>query len=179
MSQSLFVPLSYITGIVGITLLFLWSTYNRLVRFHNQVHADYSNIDIQLKRRASLIDNLVAIVKSYAKHEKDTFTQVAQARAAVSGSKTVRDAASADVLLSSSLMGLFGIVENYPELKASENYQKLREDLVSTENGIALYREQYNASVLHYNNTILTFPTMMVARLFGFAPEEFFRTVES
>ncbi|HCM38199.1 MAG: LemA family protein [Candidatus Gottesmanbacteria bacterium GW2011_GWB1_43_11] len=155
-------------------LLYIWSAYNSMIRRRNQVKTDFSDIDIQLKRRSSLIQNLVDLVKDYARHEKETFENVAKARAAVDTSKTAGESARADNMLTQTLRSLFMVVENYPKLQASDNYKQLREDLVDTENLIAMYREDYNRSVQRYNNLIQTFPNLFVAQLFKFYEEEFF-----
>jgi LemA protein len=147
-----------------------------MVRAKNAVAADYSDIDIQLKRRSSLIGNLVDTVKSYAKHEEHTFENIAKARSAIDTSQTVRDAAQADNMLTRSLRSLFAVVENYPTLQASQNYKQLQDDIRNTEDFIAMYREEYNKTVLRYNNKILTFPTLYLAHLFGFEKGEYFQS---
>jgi LemA protein len=154
--------------------LALWSLYNRFIVQRNKVKTDYSDIDIQLKRRASLIDQLASLVKEYAKHEKETFEDVAMARSALDTSKSVKEAAKAENMLSSTLRSLFSVVENYPKLQASENFITLRDDLKETENMIAQYRETYNKTVQDYNNLVQTFPNLLAARLFQFYDEEFF-----
>jgi LemA protein len=180
MDQSaLTITLGVCTALILIVFYTLFRAYNRLVTLKSQVEQDFSDIDIQLKRRSSLINNLVNIVKSYAKHEKETFTQVAQARAAIGKSASPAEAAKADKNLSESMMSLFAIVERYPELKASQNYQQLRNDLVNTENLIAQYREQYNVSVMEYNNRVLTFPSLLTAKIFGFSQVAYYRSTEA
>ncbi|KKS54419.1 MAG: LemA protein [Candidatus Gottesmanbacteria bacterium GW2011_GWA1_42_26] len=122
-------------------LLYIWSAYNSMIRRRNQVKTDFSDIDIQLKRRSSLIQNLVDLVKDYARHEKETFENVAKARAAVDTSKTAGESARADNMLTQTLRSLFMVVENYPKLQASDNYKQLREDLVDTE--FKFYEEEF------------------------------------
>ncbi|MCL5090795.1 MAG: LemA family protein [Patescibacteria group bacterium] len=156
-------------------LVYLWSVYNGFVVERNQVKTDYSDIDIQLKRRASLIEQLAALVKDYAKHEKETFENVSRARAALDTSKTAGQAAKAENMLSQTLRSLFSVVENYPKLLANESFQGLREDLKETENLIAKYREEYNKTVQNYNNLIQTFPNLLAASVFQFHEEELFQ----
>ncbi len=170
--------LSAISAILAFLILYVWSSYNRLIRLRLQVKTDFSDIDIQLKRRLSLIDNLVGMVKAYTKHEKETFTEVTKARSAVESSDGVQGKAEASDALSRTLKSLFMVVEAYPELKASENYKTLRDDLLETENLIAGYREDYNRSVQGYNTAIQMFPALLVASLFGFREEDFFKSVE-
>lgn len=171
--------LSASSAIFAFLILYIWSSYNRLIKLRLQVKTDYSDIDIQLKRRLSLIDNLVGMVKAYAKHEKETFTDVAKARSAVEQTEGVQDKAQASDALSRTLKSLFMVVEAYPQLKASENYKTLRDDLLETENLIAGYREDYNRSVQDYNTAIQMFPALLVASLFGFGEEEFFKSSET
>lgn len=172
-----FTVLTYISLFLVFLLLYTLKIYNAIITKRNQVRVDYSDIDIQLKRRASLIQNLMDLVREYATHEKNTFTKVSEARAAVDTSKTAHESAKADNMLTETMRSLFAVVENYPELKASQNYKTLRDDLVSTENAIALTREEYNHSVQKYNTYIQTFPRLLVAYLFQFFEEEYFQTV--
>lgn len=169
----------YIAGALGVIFLYVWTTYNAVIKKRNQVKTDFSDISVQLSRKASLIQNLVELVKQYTKHEKDTFTDVAKARAAIDASKTAAESAKAENMLSQTLRSLFMVVENYPKLLASDNYKQLREDLVFTENRIAVYREEYNKSVQDYNNFIQTFPNLFVAQMFGFFDEQLFQTADS
>ncbi len=162
--------------IVVFILLFLWAKYNGFIVARNKVKTDFADIDVQLKRRASLIENLVEVVREYAKHEKGTFTNVAKARAALESSHGPKESARADNMLSQTLKTLFAVSEAYPNLRASENFQSLRGDLKETEDRIAQYREQFNQTVLDYNTIIQTFPNLLVARLFGFGEEELFET---
>ncbi len=156
-------------------LLFLWKSYNSFIKARNKVKADFADIDVQLKRRASLIENLATIVKEYAKHEKDTFIQVAEARSAVNSAKGPKDSATAENMLTSTLKSLFAVSENYPELKASGNFKDLQNQLTETENFISSYRETYNQTVLDYNTMIQTFPNLLAAGIFGFKEEELFQ----
>lgn len=175
MDQALFQTASVVTVVLGILFFYAWFTFNSMVRSKNSVAADYSDIDIQLKRRSSLIGNLVDTVKAYAKHEQNTFENIAKARAALDTSKTVKDAAQADNMLTHSLRSLFAVVENYPTLQANQNFKNLQDNIRHTEDLIAQYREEYNKSVLRFNNKILTFPNLYIASLFGFQKEEYFQ----
>lgn len=157
-----------------IILLFLWSRYNSFVTGRNKVKTDFADIDVQLKRRASLIDNLVTIVREYAKHEEETFTKVAKARSAIENAQGPKEEAEGNNMLTSTLKSIMAISEAYPELKASENYQKLSDELEQTENSIATYRETYNQTVLNYNTMLQTFPNLLAASIFGFKEEELF-----
>lgn len=176
MDLTIFNLLSYLSFFLIIVLLYILKVYNTTIAKRNVVKTDYSDIDVQLKRRASLIQNLMDYVREYATHEKETFTKVSQARAALDSSKTVHDSAKADNMLTETLRSLFAVVENYPQLRASENYKTLRDDLLHTENSIANYREQYNQSVQQYNTYIQTFPRLLVAALFKFYEEDYFQT---
>ncbi len=163
-----------LAGIAGFILLFLWNRYNAFVTGRNKVKTDFADIDVQLKRRASLIENLVEVVREYAKHEKGTFTDVAKARAALETPHGPQAAAKADNMLSQTLKSLFAVSEAYPTLRASENFQNLTANIKETENLIAQYREQYNQTVLDYNTMVQTFPNLLVTNLFGFREEELF-----
>ena len=165
-----------LAGLVTIILLFLWATYNGFIIQRNKVKTDFADIDVQLRRRASLIDNLVAIVREYAKHEKSTFSDVAKARAALENPHGPKESAQADNMLTSALKSLFAVSEDYPDLLASKNYQELRADIKETEDQVATYREEYNQTVLEYNTMVQTFPNLLIAQLFGFEQEELFET---
>lgn len=165
-----------LAGIIAFILLFLWNRYNAFVAGRNRVKTDFADIDVQLRRRASLIENLVAIVREYAKHEKGTFSDVARARAALEKPHSPKDSAQADNMLTAALKSLFAVSEDYPDLVASKNYQELRIDIKETENLIAQYREEYNQTVLDFNTMIQTFPNLLVANLFSFPEEELFET---
>ena len=160
--------------IVGIGL----AAYNQLVRARNQVREAWSGIDVQLRRRASLIPNLVETVRGFAQHERQTFEQVIRARSALQGAGGARDAASANDALTQALGRLFVVVESYPQLRASENFRSLHADLSDTEEKIAYARQFYNRTVLDYNNRVDVIPTVVIARTFGFAPAEFFEAGE-
>jgi LemA protein len=161
-------------GLLLVILLFLWVTYNSFIRSRNAVKTDFADIDVQLKRRASLIENLVAVVREYAKHEKETLENVTAARSQLEKPHGPKQAEKIDNMLTSTLRSLFAVSENYPKLQATENYQRLQNDLKETENLIASYREQYNETVLAYNTLLQTFPNLLAASLFGFQEEELF-----
>ncbi|MBI2337852.1 LemA family protein [Candidatus Daviesbacteria bacterium] len=165
-----------LAGIAAFILLFLWNRYNAFVTGRNKVKTDFADIDVQLKRRASLIENLVAVVREYAKHEKGTFTDVTKARSALEQPHGPKESAQADNILTQALKSLFAVSEAYPTLQASKNYQELRVDIKETEDKIASYRETYNQTVLNFNTMVQTFPNLLVANLFGFTEEELFET---
>ncbi|RKY15736.1 MAG: LemA family protein [Planctomycetota bacterium] len=156
--------------------------YNGLVRLRNRVKNAWSQIDVQLKRRHDLIPNLVETVKGYMKHERETLEAVTRARqVAIDASKAGDIAAQirAENMLSQTLRSLFAVAENYPDLKANQNFLKLQEELTSTENRIAYARQHYNDSVMNYNNKCEMFPSNIVASMFGFKKAEFFEVEEA
>lgn len=168
-----------IVGIVIFVILgWLFLTYNSLVTLRNRVREAWSQIDVQLKRRSSLIPNLVEIVKGYAKHEKDVFENVTKARSALLGAKGPEEAAEANNQLSSTLKTLFAVAENYPQLKASDNFKALQDELSDTETKVAASRQFYNTNVLDYNNSLETMPTAVIAGLFKFEKSDFFQASE-
>lgn len=174
--SDVFIILGALSVILLFILLYLWATYNSFIVSRNQVKTDFSDIEVQIKRRASLIEQLAQMVKEYATHEKSTFENVAKARAALDTSKSVGDTARAENMLTQTLRSLFMVIEDYPKLQASQNYLTLRDDLKETEDNIARYREDYNKTVQEYNNAIQTFPNLLVAALFKFYEEELFRS---
>lgn len=171
-------PLLIIGGIIFIILIWLLVTYNSLVTLRNRVREAWSQIDVQLKRRSSLIPNLVEAVKGYAKHEKELFENVTKARSALLSAKGPQEAAEADNQLSGALKSLFAVAEGYPQLRASENFKQLQDELSDTETKVAASRQFYNTNVLDYNNSLQTIPSMWVANIFGFKQEEFFKATE-
>jgi LemA protein len=138
----------------------------------------WSGIDVQLRRRASLVPNLVETVKGYAEHEKSTFEEVTRARASMEQAGSVQDAAAANNMLTGALRHLFAVAENYPQLQAAENFRQLQAELSDIEEKIAFARQFYNTNVLDYNNRIGTVPTSVIAGMFGFTPEQFFEADE-
>ncbi len=175
--------LFWILGTITIVLLFffnfLWGRYNLFVVLRNEVKNGFSDIEIQLKRRASLIEKLMGIVREYAKHEETTYAGVAKARSAVDQSKNAGDAAKAEGIMSKSLMSLYSVVESNPKIKANENFTALQQELQKTENNIATYREEYNEIVKRYNNQVQTFPNLIAASIFQFNPEQLFSITQS
>lgn len=167
-------PLTTALLVVGVLFLFVLFLYNSLVRLRIRVKEAWSGIDVQLKRRADLIPNLVETVKGYAKHEKTVFENVTKARAAMLAASGPHEKAQAENMLSSTLKSLFAVAEAYPKLQASENFKQLQEELTDTESKIAYSRQFYNANVRDYNTKIATFPNILLAGLFGFKEEEFF-----
>lgn len=167
-----------IVGFVVLVIFWLLVTYNSLITLRNRAREAWSQIDIQLKRRSSLIPNLIETVKGYAKHEKGVLEEVTKARTAMMGAKNPHDAATADNMLTGALKSLFAVTENYPELKASENFRQLQEEIADTEDKIAASRQFYNTNVLDLNNNLETVPTMWVGNMFGFTKEEFFKATE-
>lgn len=159
--------------IIGVLVLFMVGIYNGLVRGRNGVKNAWAQIDVQLKRRYDLIPNLIETVKGYAKHERETFEKIVQLRQqAVSlSSDNVADRAKAESLLSTSLKSVFALAENYPDLKANQNFLALQEELSSTENRIGFARQYYNDAVMHQNNKIQMFPSNIFAGMFGFKQE--------
>jgi LemA protein len=161
-------------GVAVLLVVLLVLGYNRLVRLRQEVNTGWSNIDVQLERRADLIPNLVETVKGYAAHERTVFERVTEARAALQRAGSPRAAAEADDLLTAALGRLFAVAEAYPELKASENFLRLQEDLTDTEDKISAARRYYNATVMRYNSAIQSVPAVVYARPLGFREREFF-----
>lgn len=167
-----------IGGIVGVVLLYLWFLYNSLVTAKARIAEALSHIDVQLKRRTDLIPNLIETVKGYAKHEKELFENVTKARTQLMHARSPEAKAEANNFLTDTLKSLFAVAENYPNLRANENFGKLQDELSDTENKIAYSRQFYNSNVLDYNTKIAIFPNTLVAGLFGFKPADFFGATE-
>jgi len=167
-----------VVAVIVLILGWVLLTYNGLVVARNRVREAFSHIDVQLKRRASLIPNLVETVKGYAKHEQEVFENVTKARAALMGATSKSDQAQDNDQLSGALKSLFAVAENYPNLKASDNFKELQEELSDTETKVAASRQFYNTNVLDYNNAIQMFPGSIYAGIFHFDPEEFFQASE-
>lgn len=171
-------PLYIVIAVIVILALWLLFTYNSLVTLRNRVREAWSQIDVQLKRRASLIPNLVEAVKGYAKHEKELLENVTKARAAMVGAGTPHEKAAANDLLSGMLKNLFAVAEAYPQLRASENFKQLQDELSDTETKVAASRQFYNTNVLDLNNSLETIPSMWVGQMFNFKKEDFFKATE-
>jgi len=163
-----------IAVIVIVLAIMLGNMYNGLVRLRNQVRNSWAQIDVQLKRRHDLIPNLVETVKGFAGHEKETLDAVTKARYTAVDAKTVGEQNAAEQNLSGALGRLMLIVENYPDLKANQNFLALQTELSSTEDEIGRARQQYNQTVMQMNTRVESFPTNLVAGVFGFKSEEFF-----
>lgn len=167
-----------VIGVVVLLVLWVLITYNGLVSLRNRVREAWSQIDVQLKRRASLIPNLVEAVKGYAKHEKELLENVTKARAAMVGASSPHEKAAANDLLSGMLKNLFAVAESYPDLKASENFKQLQDELSDTETKVAASRQFYNTNVLDLNNSLEQVPSAWVGSIFGFQKEDFFKATE-
>ncbi|GAB4344190.1 MAG: LemA family protein [Candidatus Abyssubacteria bacterium] len=160
--------------VLGLLILFTIISYNRLITLRNRIKNAWAQIDVQLKRRYDLIPNLVETVKGYAKHEREVFEKVTEARANAISAGNVKDQGQAENQLTGALRSLFAVAENYPELKANQNFMMLQEELAGTEGKIAYARQFYNDNVMHYNILREKFPTNLLANMFGFGPEEMF-----
>ncbi|WP_455645675.1 LemA family protein [Methanosphaera sp.] len=165
--------------IIIIVLALIVKYYNGLVNGRNRVKNAWSQIDVQLQRRNDLIPNIVETVKGYASHEKETFTQITQARANMANATSVKEVAEADDMLTGALKSLFAVAEAYPELKANTNFLELQEELSDTEDKISYARQFYNDTVLKYNNMCEQFPSNIIANIFHFEESEFFEAKES
>jgi LemA protein len=173
------IGLLVIAGLVVVAILYFVAIYNRLVGMRQRVRNGWAEIDVQLKRRADLIPNVVETVKGYAAHERGVFEEVTKARSAWAGAKTVQEHAQADNMITSALKSLFAVAENYPDLKANQNFLALQQELGNTEGRIASARSLYNGSVQDYNTQIQVFPASMVASMTGFRPEPYFQAEEA
>jgi LemA protein len=152
---------------VALILLYIISARNRIIRLDNTIDNSWSQIDVQLKRRADLIPNLVETVKGYAAHEKTVLEDVTKARSALMGAGTPEDANAANNMLTQALGRLFAVAEAYPQLKANENFLQLQDELTHTENKVSFARQHYNDTVLSYNNAVTTFPGTIFAGSLG------------
>jgi len=161
--------------VIVVIALFIIGIYNSLVQLRNQVKNAWSQIDVQLKRRHDLIPNLVETAKGYMKHERGTMEAVTEARSRAMNAGNVGDRAKAEADLSGALGKFFLVVESYPDLKANQNFMAVQEELASTENKIAFSRQNYNDSVLFFNNKIQMFPSNVIAQMFSFLASEFFQ----
>jgi len=167
-----------VVGVVVLAVLWAIYSYNRLVRLRVNVDNAWSQIDVQLRRRYDLIPNLIESVKGYAAHEREVFEDVTQARAAARDASGVRDQADAENAVSKSLGRLLAVAENYPDLKANQNFLALQEELTGTESKIAYARQFYNDEVASLNTKIQSFPSSVIARAGKFQPREFFEIDE-
>jgi LemA protein len=159
-------------------LAFLWYIYNTLISARLRVKEAFSQIDVQLKRRTDLIPNLVETVKGYAKHEKSVFEKVTELRSSLMHAKGPEQKAEINNQITEALKSIFAVAEAYPQLRASENFKELQQELEDTENKVAYSRQFYNSTVLDYNTKLQVFPNVIFAKLLSFKPAEFFGTTE-
>lgn len=163
-----------VLGVIALIAVFIIAQYNRLVRLNITVDEAWAQIEVQLKRRADLIPNLVETVKGYAKHEQSTFDAVVAARAKATTATTVADTAAADGMVTQALRGLLAVAEAYPDLKASSNFLSLQEELSTTENKVAFSRQFYNDNVRSLNTAVKTIPSSLFAGLAKVTEREFY-----
>lgn len=165
-------------GAIAVIILWFIAVFNGIVTLRNRTQEAWSDIDVQLKRRHDLIPNLVETVKGYAKHERELFEKVTQARANAIQAKGAAEAGKAENVLTDALKSVFAVAENYPELKASQNFQKLQDELTDTENKIEAARRFYNGNVRDFNTKIQVFPNSMVAGMVSAKPFDLFQVAE-
>ena len=175
------ITLLVILGLIALVVVFFWMTYNGLVTLKVRVEEAWSDITVQLKRRADLIPNLVETVKGYATHEKEVFERVTEARTAVmdATAKGPKATAAAENQFEGALKSLFAVAEAYPQLRATENFQQLNNELVDTEDKIQAARRFYNGGVRDLNTKIQQFPSNLIAGMFGFVKREFFEVEDA
>ena len=171
-------PMLIVLGLIVLVVIVLVFIFNGLVSLRARVDNAWAQIDVQLTKRYELVPNLVETVKGYAKHEKDIMEDVAAARSAWSQAKTVGEKAKADASFAGALKSLIAVAENYPQLKANENFKLLQEQLDGIESKVAYARQFYNDSVLEYNTRIQTIPDAIIAGPLGFGPREYFKAEE-
>jgi len=176
--MAVIIVVAAIVGIIVLIGLVLVGMYNGLVRARMRTQEAWSGIDVQLKRRADLVPNVVETVRGYAAHERETFEEVTRARSMVEQAGDVGSAADANNMLTGALRHLFAVAERYPDLKANQNFLDLQRELSDIEEKIAYARQFYNSNVMSYNTRIQTFPNMIVANMFGFLRFEFFQAEE-
>lgn len=165
--------------IVAAVVLFLWYLYNSIIVAKLRVSESLSHIDVQLKRRTDLIPNLVETVKGYAKHEKNLFEKVTKERSNLVSAKSLDEKAKINNQLTETFKSIFAVAEAYPALRASENFQKLQEELSDTENKIAYARQFYNSNVLNYNTKLTVFPNVLFVKFLNFKEAEFFGATDA
>jgi LemA protein len=165
--------------IVGLFVLYVIAQYNGLIQLRNRAANGWANIDTQLRRRYDLIPNLVETVKGYAKHEREVFENVTKARAQAIAAGNVKDQTQAENMLQGALKSLFAVAENYPELKANQNFLMLQEELAGTEGKIAYARQFYNDTVMKFNTKLQVFPSNIIANIFGFKEKDYFQVEEA
>ncbi len=166
--------------IIAVLILIVFGIYNRLIRTRNNVENAWSQIDVQLKKRYDLVPNLIETVKGYMKHERETLTEITQLRNQAMNAKDRDLKMKADDKMAKAVSGILNVVvENYPDLKASQNFMQLQEELSGIENKIAYSRQYYNDSVMMYNNKVQTVPTNLFAKMFNFQDKKFLETPET
>jgi LemA protein len=169
-----------IIGIIaGVIVLFIIFLYNSLIRLKNNIENSLSQIDVQLKRRNDLIPNLIETVKGYMKHEKTLLENITKARTSMMNAKSIESKGKSSNMLSGTLKSLFAVSENYPDLKANQNFIQLQEEITGTENKIAYSRQHYNDVVMTFNNKIQTFPNKAFANMFSFKNYDMFEATEA
>jgi len=173
------IALYIVLGLVALLAIFLWATYNGLVKLKIRVDEAWSDITVQLKRRVDLIPNLVNTVKGYAAHESAVFEKVTEARSAIQNASSVKEAAAGENMLEGALKSLFAVAEAYPDLKANQNFLQLQQELVDTEDKIQAARRFYNGGVRDLNTKIRLFPNNIFAGMLGFTEREFFELNEA
>lgn len=177
--RKILIPIGVIVGIIVLFALMLIPSYNKFVSLEEDVSQSYAQVDNQLQRRMDLIPNLVESVKGYASHEREVIGEISDARAKLAGAQGPEAQAEANDELSSALSRLLVVVENYPDLKANENFQQLMDELAGTENRIGRARQDYNETVSTYNRQVKRFPGRFIASIFGFDEKEYFRADEA
>lgn len=178
MKKGLLITLIVIVAIIAIGGITIASTYNGMLTKSEGVDGKFANIDNELQRRANLVPNLVNTVKGYAKQEQEIFNSVTDARSKLAGAKTIEDKSNANTELTNALNRLLVVVENYPDLKSSQNYIQLMDELAGTENRISQARRQYNEAVKEYNLSIRKFPANIIAGMFNFDKKPYFEAEE-
>ncbi|MBT4403019.1 LemA family protein [Candidatus Falkowbacteria bacterium] len=163
-----------VLGVIAVVALWLVAVYNGLIKNKNQTEEAWSDIDVQLKRRHNLIPNLIETVKGYATHERELFERVTEARSNAMNAGSAEEKGKAENMLTDTLKSLFAVAENYPDLKASENFAKLQDELSDTENKIQASRRFYNSNARDFNIKLQVFPTNMIAKKLGFTKKDFF-----
>jgi len=167
-----------VAGLVALVAVYFWSLYNGLVSLKTSIEEAWSQIDVQLKRRADLIPNLVETIKGYAKHEKTVFSDVTKARSAMMGARSLESKAQASDMLTAALGKLIAVAEAYPQLKANENFVQLQKELSDTEDKVAYSRQYHNSLIRDYNEKIRTFPNTLFNETLGFHEKEYFQALE-
>lgn len=168
------IPTIIVIAVVVIFAMFVIGIYNRVKRAQIAVQNAWSDVDVQLKRRHDLVPNLVNTVKGYASHERETLEAVVQARTQAVQAKNIDEQVGAENMLTQTLGRLFALSENYPDLKANQNFMQLQEELTSTENKIGFARQHYNRNVSQHNELIAVFPNNIIAGMFNFTEKKFF-----